>query len=219
MIYHMTLLTLSNSSTIRTTLLTLFTSLPRLNLTVHILESRPRCEGADLASQLLNSLPKSEHLRLHIRIFPDCAVGPALCGVDFALLGADRISSGGDVSNKIGSLGVAVMARREAGARVVVISEVDKIVAGDGGKKSEIEAHEDVEVHPASELTEAWAEEMNTELKEMIHEGTVKVFGEWFEWVPAEYIDAYVTEQGVLGTGDVEEFSRKIEKLGRNILT
>jgi len=199
-----TILTLSNSSTVRTCLLTLLTTLPHLKLFLHILESRPRCEGADLASQLLSSLPISSHSRLHIRIFPDCAVGTALRGVGFVLLGADRISTSGDVSNKIGSMSAAVMAKREEGVKVVVVSEVDKIVATDMR-----EGEGEVESHPASELMSAWAEDTRKGLDNRMEEGRVEVFGEWFEWIPAEYVDVYVTERGVLVARDVQDFSRQ----------
>lgn len=214
--HTLTLLTLSNSSTIRSCLYTLLTTLPEIKLTLHILESRPRCEGADLAAQLIASLPTSSHSRLRIRIFPDCAVGPAVRDVDFVLLGADRIAPSGDVSNKIGSLGVAVMARQEqAGTRaqVVVISEVDKIAANDAHGTGE-----NVEVHPASELMGAWAEETRKNLGGKMEKEAIDVFGEWFEWVPARYLDVYVTDNGVLSTGDVEAFSQKIADLSDKIL-
>jgi translation initiation factor 2B subunit (eIF-2B alpha/beta/delta family) len=110
------------------------------------------------------------------------------------------------VSNKIGSLCAAVMAKREENVRVVVVSEVDKIVATDMEEGV-------VETHPASELMGAWAEQTRNGLEAKVEEGVVEVYGEWFEWVPAEYVDVYVTEIGELRTEDVEEFSRKIGEL------
>jgi translation initiation factor 2B subunit (eIF-2B alpha/beta/delta family) len=133
------------------------------------------------------------------------------------LLGADRISPEGDVSNKIGSLSAAVMAKRtdrQASAKVVVVSDTDKIVGENiepGGQKAEM--------HPASELMDAWAERTRTTLKEKVEQGSVEVFGEWFEWVPAQYIDAYVTDGAVYGIGDLKNFSREIGELSQRILT
>ncbi|KAF2689877.1 nagb/rpia/CoA transferase-like protein [Lentithecium fluviatile CBS 122367] len=214
---HITIATLSNSSTIRSAILATLTSLPNLHITLHILESRPRCEGADMASQILSSVPQASQSRLHITIFPDSASAPAVRTAHLVLLGADRISTAGDVSNKIGSVALAAMTRCldvvEA-AEVVVVSDVDKIVAdGIGG--------EEAEVHPASELTGAWAEGTSEALGAKLGEGTgggsVTVFGEWFEWVPAAYVDAYITEEGRLDRADVKAFGRKIGELRERI--
>ena len=75
--------------------------------------------------------------RLTLRILPDCAVATAVQDAHLVLLGADRISAEGDVSNKIGSLAAAVSAKgvgiddgspANTAPVVVVVSDVDKIV-------------------------------------------------------------------------------------------
>lgn len=199
--------TLSNSSTIRNAVLLALASLPDVTFRLKIFESRPRCEGADMAAQLFAAA--SEHkTRLHISIVPDCAVGQAVFDINLVLLGADRISSAGDVSNKIGSLSAAICAKsRKKKVPVVVLSDTDKIAAS--GEEQEVP-----ETHPAKELTAAWAEETREQLE---GEENMEVFGEWFEWVPAQLVDAYVTERGVLKVEDVERLAQEVKDLEESV--
>jgi len=70
------------------------------------------------------------HERLRIVIGTDASVGILSSDVDLVIIGADRISEAGDVSNKTGSL-AAVLARQEVtcgSAMVICISETDKII-------------------------------------------------------------------------------------------
>jgi translation initiation factor 2B subunit (eIF-2B alpha/beta/delta family) len=195
-------LALSNSSTIRTAILYALASLTEFDFQVTILESRPRCEGADMAAQILSAACDKD--RLSVRIVPDCAVGYASRNIDIVLLGADCISSKGDVSNKSGSLAAALCAKQQNTAvAVVVVSDVDKIAVPDPQEK-------EPESHPSRELSAAWAPDTRNKLEEMEN---VDVFGEWFEWVPAKFVDSYITELGILGLGDVERVAREIREL------
>jgi translation initiation factor 2B subunit (eIF-2B alpha/beta/delta family) len=199
-------LSLSNSSTIRTAILHAVASLTEFDFHLTILESRPRCEGADMASQILSAA--SDRTRLSIRIVPDCAVGTVSQNVDIVLMGADRISSTGEVSNKSGSLAAALCAKQQnKDVAVVVVSDMDKIAAPG------LEQHS-TEHHPSRELSSAWAPDTRNKLEE---QNNVDVFGEWFEWVPPKFIDAYVTELGVLGLDDVERAAREIKDLDEYI--
>ncbi|KAF1977318.1 nagb/rpia/CoA transferase-like protein [Bimuria novae-zelandiae CBS 107.79] len=209
--HALTILTLSNSSTIRASILTTLTTLRFLHLHLLILESRPRFEGANLALQILSSTSAEARARLHIRILPDCAVATAAKDANLLLLGADRISASGDVSNKIGSMAAALCIKTlNPKAQVVVVSDADKIV-GKGVEKRE------KELHPHSELTEAWGDEIRRELGARVDSGGVEVFGEWFEWVPAEYVDGYVTEDGTLDTAGVEKIADEVGELRERI--
>lgn len=200
------ILALSNSSTIRSAILHALATLTAFDFHLTILESRPRCEGADMASQILSAA--SDKSRLSIRIVPDCAVGTATRDIDIVLLGADRISAGGDVSNKSGSLAAALCAKQlNKDVAVIVVSDIDKIAA------PESEAHVP-ESHPSRELSSAWAPDARNKLEE---QDSVEVFGEWFEWVPAKYVDSYVTEYGVLELSDVERVAREIQELDEYI--
>lgn len=208
---HITILMLSNSSTIRTCILGALSSLTDLSLRIYVMESRPHFEGADMAAQILSSTPADSKHRLHIHILPDCAVATMARDADLVLLGADRISSKGDVSNKIGSFAAALSVKQGAvPGQVVVVSDEDKIVPPnvEEGKK---------ETHAPIEMMGAWKDETRRDLDERIRTGNVEIFGEWFEWVPAEYVDIYITETGILDTHSVEKAGRETGKLKKKI--
>jgi translation initiation factor 2B subunit (eIF-2B alpha/beta/delta family) len=115
------------------------------------------------------------------------------------------------VSNKIGSLAAAVCIKTlNPKAQVVVVSDADKIVAK-GVKEGE------KETHPNREMMEAWGDDARRELQGRIDNGSVEVFGEWFEWVPAEYVDGYVTENGTLDSAGVERVADEIGELRETI--
>ncbi|KAF2021017.1 nagb/rpia/CoA transferase-like protein [Aaosphaeria arxii CBS 175.79] len=207
------ILTLSNSSTIRAALLSLLKSTTSLTMHLTVLESRPRFEGADLAASLLEAFVKGSsnagndgnETKLKVTMAPDCAVGVLVSNIDVVLLGADRITAKGHVLNKIGSLAAAVCARQlNTNAKVVVVSEVDKIVADE----SEQPAREE-ENHPAGELTESYS----THAKRELEAERVDVFGEWFEWVPKQFVNCYITNEGVLGHDQISRIGKQIGTL------
>ncbi|KAF2116428.1 hypothetical protein BDV96DRAFT_686788 [Lophiotrema nucula] len=215
------ILTLSNSSTIRTALLTLSQTHPSIPLEITVMESRPRCEGADMCAQILRFLDSKAKEKWRFKITPDCAIGTAAKDTDILLLGADRISSEGRVSNKIGSAAAAICVRHchqqhqqqhqhqsdsHSKGKVVILSESDKIVA---------EGVEDrkTENHPAEEMSKAWSEET----RKVLEDAGVEVFGEWFEWVGWESVDVYVTERGVLDREGVKRVAEEIEGLERRV--
>ncbi|KAH7083117.1 hypothetical protein BKA63DRAFT_502272 [Paraphoma chrysanthemicola] len=203
---NLRILTLSNSSSIREALTSTLCDFPSMRVHLTVLESRPRCEGADTAAYF-SMTPFSEP-RLAITVVPDCAVATAVRSIDMVLLGADRISSKGDVSNKIGSLAVTLCAKQQnRSVTIVVLSDTDKIAMPGG----DMENHE---IHPQSELSAAWSEETRRTLEES---DNVEVFGEWFEWVPAELVDVYVTEKGCLAVEDVAALASEVKKLDEMI--
>ncbi|KAF2203628.1 nagb/rpia/CoA transferase-like protein [Delitschia confertaspora ATCC 74209] len=194
------ILTLSNSSSIRQCILAALNAHRDLQLNLTILESRPRYEGSDMAAKLLAETRSQE--RLHITIAPDCAVGSVSEYTEVVLLGADRISRDGDVSNKIGSLAAALCATSHNGQdlKVVVASDIDKVIPGDRSYQHHNEEHE------PEELTKAWSQELVKKLGD-----NVQVYGHWFEWVPAKYITDYCTERGMMTRDGISEVSGEIE--------
>jgi len=200
------IITLSNSSTIRSALLHALAALPDVTFRLTMAASQLRCEGADFAAQLYAAV--SDHNRLHITITPDRAVGEAIKDVDLVLLGADRITSTGDVCNKMGSIPAAICANiRRKKTSVVVLSDADKIAAP-ASKKGPPEQH------PAHRLR--WASASDTtdhsEGKE-----NVEVFGECFECVSAKLVDVYVTELGVLDVDCVGRLANEVKDLKESI--
>ncbi|KAH7027941.1 uncharacterized protein B0I36DRAFT_365069 [Microdochium trichocladiopsis] len=253
-------LTLSLSSTITGSLLQILRTCD-VHLDLRILESRPRFEGVTCAAKLLEETQQQTQARndkessssssspagdekkkgcgtLEISIFPDAAVSHAARdGVDVVLLGADRISAGGDVSNKTGSLAAVLCARELSSSsssseehpavkpspRVVVLSETDK-VARSGEKDGHV-----VEENDAAEVTAAWSSDADTKVARVeevlsrltgrngrgsgvsaekdARKSQVVVKNIYFEWVPSRLVDGYVTELGVWSTEDIAQRS------------
>ncbi|OLL25997.1 Methylthioribose-1-phosphate isomerase [Neolecta irregularis DAH-3] len=168
------ILTLSYSSTTAIVLKHWLSQLPlEIKVRITVLESRPLFEGVKLAK----ILSLDSHENVHIEIASDACVGIFAQRATHVVIGADRISADGDVLNKVGSLGAAILGRRY-GAKVVVVSGQDKIVE----KKSE-----ENEENESSEMTEAWKYTLPA---------TTRVRNKYFEWVEADLIDDYVTEGG-----------------------
>ncbi|CAJ2505861.1 Uu.00g132550.m01.CDS01 [Anthostomella pinea] len=208
----LSVLTLSSSSTISSCLRRTASALG-LSLDLRILESRPLCEGVTLASNLLEAA-QDEAGSLILMLYSDASAASAAKSIDVVVLGADRVSTAGDVSNKIGSLPAVLSARHVApSAKVVVLSETDKIA-----NPGPMDDHEAENNHPA-ELMKAWKGVVKgaQAIEDALQEGQparshgrreVAVRNTYFEWVPARFIDGYATEMGLWNTRDIEEQSR-----------
>lgn len=114
---------------------------------------------------------------------PDSAVRYIMDEVDYVVVGADTVASNGAVVNKIGTSQVA-LAARESRVRVYVAAESYKFSPLTLiGELVKIEFRDPEEVVPRE-----WLEK---------HPG-VKVLNPVFDVTPPEYIDAIITEYGVL---------------------
>ena len=103
--------------------------------------------------------------------------------VDLVVVGADRIAANGDVANKIGTYGVAVLAK-EHGIPFYVAAPLSTIdlATADGGSIPIEERHEREVTHlGASRLTPEGARIRNPA----------------FDVTPAKYVTAIITERGV----------------------
>lgn len=197
------ILTLSLSSTISECLLQAASTLD-VALDLRVLESRPLCEGVTLASRILKHF--SEESKSKVTLYSDASISLAAHEVDLVLLGADRVSSAGDVSNKIGSLPTVLTARYIApNAKVLVLSDTEKI-AGPGSMDEHVS-----EENSASELSRAWKE--TVEGAQVVEDALsrddarIAVKNAYFEWVPAKFIDAYATEDGLWSTEQIRDKS------------
>jgi len=104
--------------------------------------------------------------------------------VDCVVVGADRIAANGDVANKVGTYGVAVLARAHEIPFYVAapMSTVDlSIPDGD---------HIPIEERPEVEVTHVG--------QTCIAPAGISVFNPAFDVTPAEYVTAIITEEGVL---------------------
>jgi translation initiation factor 2B subunit (eIF-2B alpha/beta/delta family) len=174
------ILTLSNSSTIATALKALFKSPQCPSITLTILESRPLLEGLNLAKCLLPHKP--DHVS--IQIATDAAGAYFASSSDLTLIGSDHINPyNGDVKNKIGSVAVAKSARR-----TLTIASTDKL--------GDVEVDQQIEENDEAEVRVLW----NVNVPE-----NVKVRNVYFEWVNGEDVHDYVTERGILAKFELRE--------------
>ncbi|KAJ5163970.1 uncharacterized protein N7500_005800 [Penicillium coprophilum] len=214
-------LTLSSSSTIRDSILEAFASLPILNLDLRILESRPLCEGVKMASSIFSAFqsrfPLSSDRHLKLSVYTDASAALASKGVDFVLLGADQISHLGAVSNKTGSLPTVLSAKYVCpSAKVLVLSELEKVAEPGTDTNG---SHEE---NDPKELLGCWMDSGMKGVK-ILTDGaeaagrsdinyTVEVKNIYFEWVPAELIDAYICEDGTLDAAAIQQKAQQVKK-------
>ncbi|EXJ84132.1 hypothetical protein A1O3_04799 [Capronia epimyces CBS 606.96] len=214
------ILTLSSSSTIKAAILHALDANSSLMIELRILESRPLCEGASFAKALTEEVGKLETAqaerttiqdRLQIVLATDASVGLLGRDVDLVIIGADRISEAGDVSNKTGSLPAVLTCKQVTGGsvRVVCISEAEKIAPpGTAAEHPE-------EDNDQNEVASGW----NMQTTPSLWDKMVAVRNIYFEWVPAEYVDYYVCEDGTLSTEDIQTRSKQISELTAEVFS
>lgn len=214
------ILTLSASSTIRDAILDAFaaTSVPHLDL--RILESRPLFEGATMASSILTEFRTKfalSHQSLDLTIHTDASAALASGDVDLVLLGADRIASSGSVSNKTGSLPAVLSAKHiSPNAKVLVFSGLEKVAE----PNTEDDCQAELEENDTSEVTSAWfsgnvkglniLDEELQGLQGKTANCSVRVRNIYFEWVPADLIDAYMCDEGVFDRQRIQAEAEKV---------
>jgi len=230
----LSILTLSESSTISTCLRKLVLETDFV-LDLRVLESRPLFEGVSLAAALaesvlsekapLGGLPHrgqdSPPARVKLVIYTDAAAALAAAGIDVVLVGADRISASGSVSNKTGSLPAVLSARHASpDVKTVVLSESEKI-APPGAEEEHV-----VEENDPAQLESAWKGEFNNARVRVAAASLARALGDsasggfdgvevgvsnvFFEWVPHSLVDTYVTEFGVWTRHDIVTHSERL---------
>lgn len=220
--HTLSVLTLSESSTITHSLRYLLSCSHFASIDLHVLESRPLFEGVSLAATLARQT-RSEEIgqpaaKIDITVYTDASAALAAQGVDIVLLGADRIATSGAVSNKTGSL-PAVLSAKQAGSasKVIVLGETEKIATPGDPHEHVIEDNE------PSQLTRTWHDSERVREAADILVGIaaspsdtgvgavkVQVRDVFFEWVPPELIDEYVTELGVWTAHDISQRSASL---------
>lgn len=175
----------------------------KMGVRVLVLESRPGFEGVEIARAVLD-LVGSDAV-VDVQILTDAGVGWAVGKADFVVLGADRVTGEGDVSNKTGSLAAAGLARTVGnGCKVLVVCCEEKIMGDDGGGEGLAEAYGGEE-NDSSEVVAAWP----ARAKEVAELEGVTVRNPYFEWVPRRFVDVYVTEAGEVGVEGLEKVARE----------
>ncbi|EFX05892.1 duf21 and cbs domain containing protein [Grosmannia clavigera kw1407] len=215
----LSILTLSESSTITQSLRCLLSRSHFASIEIRVLESRPLFEGVSLAATLVRHIRSETNQRgaeANITVYTDASAALAAHGVNIVLLGADRIASSGAVSNKTGSL-PAVLSAKQPGStsKVIVLGETEKIAPPGDPHQHVIENNE------PTQLTRAWHDRSNSKRVQdaagVLENAAaspsglcaveVQVQNIFFEWVPPELIDKYVTELGVWAVHDISQRS------------
>lgn len=152
-----------------------------MNFKVFTDETRPLLQGARLSA---------------FELFADGVDTTVICDnmasqvmkngwIDIVFVGADRIASNGDACNKIGTSGVAIMAKYYD-IPFYVLAPTSTI-------DMEIEKGEDIpiEQRPGEEITEMWYKE------KMVVDG-VNVYNPAFDFTDHELIAGIITEHGII---------------------
>ncbi len=149
------------------------------NLKVYADETRPVLQGARLTAYEL------QQAGIDVTLICDnmAAMVMAQGKVQAVIVGTDRVAANGDVANKIGTYGVAVLAQAHGIPFYVAapLSSVDL--------NTPTGAEIPIEERPAEEITNGFG-------KQTAPDG-IKVYNPAFDVTPARFITAIVTETGI----------------------
>lgn len=146
------------------------------DIRVFATETRPKFQGIITAKTLASK-------GIDVTLIPDSAVRLIMKKVDKVIVGADAVAANGAVVNKIGTSQIA-LAAHEARVRVFVAAETYKFSpATVTGELVVIEEREPNEV-----VSKTFLEE----------HPKIKVRNPAFDVTPADYIDAIITEKGII---------------------
>ena len=146
-------------------------------------ETRPAFQGRLTAKELIE-------LGIPTTFIVDSATRTFMRDVDLVIVGADAITSEGNVVNKIGTGGIAVLAR-EARKPFYVVSELLKFdPATLGGECEKIEQRNPAEV---------WAEAPKV----------LKVRNPAFDVTPNRYIHGLICEEGIIAPQSIVQIMRQ----------
>lgn len=147
---------------------------------VYVDETRPVLQGARLTMWELT------HAGIPCTLIPDSAVGTLMrqAKVDVVIVGVDRICANGDFANKIGTYGIAVLARHHG---------VPFYAAGPWSSVDPSLAEGDlivIEQRPAAEVTTLGGRQ--------IAPAGVAALNYAFDVTPARYVTGYLTDRGLV---------------------
>ena len=177
---HATVLTHCHSTTVMAALKQAFENKkePRVICT----ETRPKQQGFITAKELAE-------IGIDVTLIVDSAVKSVMSKVDLVLVGADSITSTGDLINKIGTSGVATIAK-ESDVPFHSCAELYKFdPLTIWGRTTEVEQR------PAWEIADPY------QLK------GVKIMNSAFDKTDAKYITGYITEKGVVSPHAIRELA------------
>ena len=161
------------------------------NIHVFADETRPLLQGARLTAYELSEAG------IPVTLLCDNMAASLLSTGQIAAIfvGADRIARNGDTANKIGSLGLSILARHfEVPFYVCAPFSTVDFHCDSGGRIP-------IEQRAPEEVTEAWYR------RRMAPQG-VDVYNPAFDIIPHKNITAFVTEYGVLDVQDLRDLSK-----------
>jgi len=162
------------------------------DIKVYATESRPWRQG-------LLTVKELSEAGIDVTLIIDSAVRSVMKKTDRVFVGADTVTSAGELINKIGTSQLA-LAADETNVPFNVCTETYKFspltIFGDAVE---------IEERDCGEVADA----------EILPKG-VKVYNPVFDTTPARYIDAIITEQGIISPGSV--YDVMIRQLGKEIL-
>lgn len=146
------------------------------DIRVFATETRPRFQGLITVKVLAEK-------GIRVSLVPDSAIRLIMKKIDKVIVGADAIAANGAVVNKIGTSQIALIAH-EARVRVFVAAETYKFSPATViGELITIEERSPDEVIPKEKLSKYVR---------------IKVRNPAFDVTPPEYVDAIITEQGII---------------------
>jgi len=158
------------------------------NIHVYADETRPLLQGARLTAYEL------AEAGISVTLLCDNMTASLLSGgkINAIMVGADRIARNGDAANKVGSLGLSILAQHYGVPFYVCapFSTVDFQCA----EGSEIP----IEQRAPEEVTQAW-------YARRMAPASVEIYNPAFDIIPNENITAYITERGVLQPRDLSK--------------
>ncbi|MCU0722634.1 MAG: S-methyl-5-thioribose-1-phosphate isomerase [Planctomycetes bacterium] len=164
--------------------------------TVYVDETRPLLQGARLTAWELSRAGID-----HVLLCDGAAASVMRAGrIQMAVVGADRIASNGDTANKVGTYGVAVLARTHGIPFYVAAPSSTFDLSIPDGAAIPIEERSPEEVLGFQGVRTAPA-------------GT-RAFNPAFDVTPARWITGIITEHGIIEAPDAEKIRRTIRAKG-----
>ncbi|MCK0473166.1 S-methyl-5-thioribose-1-phosphate isomerase [Halalkalibacter sp. APA_J-10(15)] len=155
-----------------------------ITLNAFACETRPVLQGARLTAWEL------QNLGVNVTLITDNMAAHTMKskGINAVIVGADRIAANGDTANKIGTFGIALIAKALNIPFYVAapLSTIDLDTAS--GDEIEIE--------------ERHADEIRTINGQQISPTDIQVYNPAFDVTPSEYITGIITEKGVISGGN-----------------
>lgn len=150
------------------------------HISVFVDETRPLLQGARLTAWEL------QRANISATLICDNMAGSVMKRgwIQAVIVGTDRVARNGDFANKIGTYGVAVLAREH------------KIPFYVAAPLSSIDL--DVPNGDAIPIEEREAEEIRSLAGQQIAPTGIKVFNPAFDVTPHEYVTAFITERGIV---------------------